>query len=167
MFITGEGFVIPAWDIAVITMKSGELVELIVPPQFAFGPLGCPPRIPGNTTLKYEIELLRFAAPLSDAARKNEIKLSFEETLESCKASRFEGNNLVNSNSLRKATKCYNRALNYLNRLGKITEEQQVLVNEAKIPLFSNLSLCHLRLKDYKRAITSCEDVSFSYNFFQ
>jgi hypothetical protein len=32
-------------------------------PQYAFGKLGCPPRIPGNSSLEYEIKLEYFEVP--------------------------------------------------------------------------------------------------------
>eukprot|EP00012_Vannella_robusta_P003796 CAMPEP_0206189552 /NCGR_PEP_ID=MMETSP0166-20121206/4234_1 /ASSEMBLY_ACC=CAM_ASM_000260 /TAXON_ID=95228 /ORGANISM="Vannella robusta, Strain DIVA3 518/3/11/1/6" /LENGTH=436 /DNA_ID=CAMNT_0053605485 /DNA_START=119 /DNA_END=1426 /DNA_ORIENTATION=- len=158
MFIVGEGQVIPGWDLAIATMKSGELIELITPPEYAFGPLGCPPRIPGGATLKYEIELIRFSLPLSSAAKSNELELPLDKSIECCKSSRFEGNALVSSNSFRKATKCYNRALNYFQRHRNLSESEEALVNECKLPIYSNLAFCYLKLKDYKRAKKSCED---------
>ena len=39
-------------------MKVGEVCDLIVTPEYGFGKLGCPPRIPPDTILRFELELL-------------------------------------------------------------------------------------------------------------
>ena len=45
---TGELFV--GLDIAVATMKTGEVAKFLIKPEYAFGALGCPPRIPAAAT---------------------------------------------------------------------------------------------------------------------
>lgn len=50
--ITGN--VIPAWDIAISTMKTGELSRILVRPEYAFGKHGCPPRVPTDATSKLQ-----------------------------------------------------------------------------------------------------------------
>lgn len=51
---------IQAFDEAVLTMKKGEVALIRTSPSHAFGRLGCPPRIPPNCCLEYEIELKSF-----------------------------------------------------------------------------------------------------------
>lgn len=153
-FIIGEGHVIPAWDIAIQTMQIGEKIELITPPVFAFGELGCPPRIPPGATLKYEITLLRFSLPIEKQSLTT--VESVTDSIEIAKTLRCEGNAFVSSKSFRKATKAYNRALDIFKNLKNISDKDDVLINESKIPLYSNLAFCYLKLSDYKRAIESC-----------
>ena len=50
LFLVGE--VIAGWEIALATMKKGELARLLIQPSYAFGKFGCPPRIPPNATSK-------------------------------------------------------------------------------------------------------------------
>lgn len=50
--------IIPGLFLAVATMRKGEVARVLVGPQYAFGPKGCPPRIPANATILYEVELL-------------------------------------------------------------------------------------------------------------
>lgn len=49
------GQVIKGWDIAVGTMKKGELCDIILKPDYAYGEGGSPPRIPENATLMFEV----------------------------------------------------------------------------------------------------------------
>lgn len=45
---------------ALMTMRKGERARVLVQPEYAFGKMGCAPRIPGNATILYEVELLHF-----------------------------------------------------------------------------------------------------------
>ncbi|XP_070161464.1 FK506-binding protein 59 [Polyergus mexicanus] len=57
-FDLGRGSVIKAWDIAVASMKKGEIIILTCAPEYAYGKSGSPPSIPPDATLKFGIELL-------------------------------------------------------------------------------------------------------------
>jgi len=57
-FQLGKGNVIKGWDIGVSTMLKNEICELKIAPEYAYGEKGSPPKIPPNSTLIFEIELL-------------------------------------------------------------------------------------------------------------
>ncbi|XP_054451958.1 peptidyl-prolyl cis-trans isomerase FKBP1A-like [Anoplopoma fimbria] len=57
-FSIGCGQVIRAWDEGVARMSVGEVAKLTCSPDYAYGPAGYPPVIPGNSTLLFEVELL-------------------------------------------------------------------------------------------------------------
>ncbi|XP_036389599.1 peptidyl-prolyl cis-trans isomerase FKBP5 [Megalops cyprinoides] len=59
-FRLGKGQVIKAWDIGVSTMRKGEVCLFLCKPEYAYGPAGSPPKIPPNSTLLFEVELLNF-----------------------------------------------------------------------------------------------------------
>ncbi|XP_010922289.1 peptidyl-prolyl cis-trans isomerase FKBP20-1 [Elaeis guineensis] len=87
-FELGKGSVIKAWDIAVRTMKVGEVAKITCKPDYAYGSAGSPPDIPPNATLIFEVELVacrpRKGASLGsvsdEKARLEELKKQREMT---------------------------------------------------------------------------------------
>lgn len=55
----GVGKVIKGWDEGVLQLSLGEKANLIATPDYAYGARGFPPVIPANSTLKFEVELLK------------------------------------------------------------------------------------------------------------
>uniref|UniRef100_A0A3P9K580 peptidylprolyl isomerase n=1 Tax=Oryzias latipes TaxID=8090 RepID=A0A3P9K580_ORYLA len=58
-FKLGAGEVIRGWDDGVAQMSVGQLAKLTCSPDFAYGSRGYPPIIPPNSTLIFEVELLK------------------------------------------------------------------------------------------------------------
>ncbi|KAM0941357.1 putative peptidylprolyl isomerase [Dioscorea sansibarensis] len=57
-FELGKGTVIKAWDMALRTMKVGEVAKITCRPEYAYGSAGSPPDIPPDATLIFEVELV-------------------------------------------------------------------------------------------------------------
>ncbi|KAG6849762.1 FK506 binding protein proline rotamase rapamycin-binding protein [Arthromyces matolae] len=55
----GVGKVIKGWDEGVPQLSLGQKANLIATPDYAYGSRGFPPVIPANSTLKFEVELLK------------------------------------------------------------------------------------------------------------
>ena len=62
-FQLGAGEVIQGWDKGLVGRRLGEVVELTIPADLAYGAAGAGDSIPPNSTLKFKIEILAYAAP--------------------------------------------------------------------------------------------------------
>ncbi|MCV2423874.1 FKBP-type peptidyl-prolyl cis-trans isomerase [Paucibacter sp. DJ4R-1] len=57
--VIGEGKVIKGWDEGIPRLKEGQKAKLIIPPEMAYGARGIPNVIPPNSTLIFDVELLK------------------------------------------------------------------------------------------------------------
>ncbi len=58
-FVVGKGMVIKGWDVGLLGMRSGGVRKLTIPPEEGYGETGAPPAIPPDSTLLFEVELLK------------------------------------------------------------------------------------------------------------
>lgn len=54
-FELGKGRVIKGFEIFCPTMRKGEKSVLTCAPEYGYGPAGSPPKIPANSTLRFEV----------------------------------------------------------------------------------------------------------------
>lgn len=98
-FEIGKGMVIKAFDIGVASMRKGEKAVLTCAPQYAYGVAGSPPKIPANSTLIFELELLGWKAqdlsPKSDGAIERHIMVKSEKRKTPGNAANVNGNILI------------------------------------------------------------------------
>ena len=59
--------VIPGWTEGLQLMSVGAKYKFTIPSDLAYGPNGNPPRIPGNSVLQFEVELLEIQKPNTPA----------------------------------------------------------------------------------------------------
>lgn len=59
-FTLGAGMVIAGWDQGLEGICKGEVRNLVIPSDMAYGDSGYPPIIPAKATLKFKVELVEF-----------------------------------------------------------------------------------------------------------
>ncbi|XP_073062305.1 70 kDa peptidyl-prolyl isomerase-like [Primulina eburnea] len=57
-FKLGQCEVIKGWDEGIATMRKGERSMFTIPAELGYGEKGCPPQIPPNSTLIFDVELI-------------------------------------------------------------------------------------------------------------
>ncbi|XP_010174930.2 inactive peptidyl-prolyl cis-trans isomerase FKBP6-like, partial [Antrostomus carolinensis] len=56
----GRDITLAGLEIGLLTMKKGEVARFFFTPDYAYGRQGCPPLIPPDATVTFEVELLDF-----------------------------------------------------------------------------------------------------------
>ncbi|XP_075373846.1 inactive peptidyl-prolyl cis-trans isomerase FKBP6 isoform X3 [Mycteria americana] len=56
----GKDITLGGLEIGLLTMKKGEVARFVFMPDYAYGQQGCPPLIPPNATVMFEVEVLDF-----------------------------------------------------------------------------------------------------------
>uniref|UniRef100_A0A670JP89 peptidylprolyl isomerase n=1 Tax=Podarcis muralis TaxID=64176 RepID=A0A670JP89_PODMU len=153
----GEDITLGGMEIGLLTMKKGELARFLFKPRYAFGAAGCPPLIPPNATVLFEIELLDFL----DSAESDEFfnltpeqqaQFPLQKVLKVAETEREFGNYLFRQEHFMDARERYKRASSLLLRVNA-EEAEQVRVDAAKILVFLNLSFTYLKLEQPARAL--------------
>ncbi|XP_005662030.1 inactive peptidyl-prolyl cis-trans isomerase FKBP6 isoform X1 [Sus scrofa] len=147
----GEDITLWGMELGLLSMRRGELARFLFKPTYAYGTLGCPPLIPPNTTVLFEIELLDFL----DSAESDKFcalsvdqqdQFPLEKVLKVAATEREFGNYLFRQNRFYDAKMRYKRALVLLHRRSAPSEEQH-LVETAKLLVLLNLSFVYLKLE--------------------
>jgi FKBP-type peptidyl-prolyl cis-trans isomerase len=58
-FLVGASQVIRGWDLGMVGVKAGGVRKLVIPSTDAYGSKGVPPVVPPNSTLIFEVEVLK------------------------------------------------------------------------------------------------------------
>ena len=146
-FKIGGGQVIKGWDLGVKTMKVGEKSEFVLSPEYAYGDKKVSDLIPENSTLTFEIELLKIVVH-----KKEVSEMTYEEKLAEGKKLKAEGVEKFKAKDFSSARDLFTRTIGYLDALDKTKEAEAEGVNLYATTL-SNICNCCNQLKEYRAII--------------
>lgn len=155
-----DDMIIPGLSLAVATMRKGEIARVLVWPQYAFGRMGCPPRIPANAVILYEVELLyivdgKDALQLPEYNQEGDCRhLPFPALLERCAAKRCNGKTFYDDGKFLHALNCYSSAIKVIEDARTMNDEEDRQRNEMLLGLYNNASVCCIKTGKANMAIS-------------
>lgn len=153
-FTIGSGQVIKGWDQGFATMKVGEKAILECSPDYAYGSSGSPPKIPPNSTLEFEVELLGFKEK-----KKEKWEMTTEERTECAKRLKTEGTDFFNDQKFAEACSKYEYAAEYSVDEGISGNDVPDDEKEMYVSCWLNAAMCYMKTKDWTDSIRSCNKV--------
>ncbi|XP_065708927.1 inactive peptidyl-prolyl cis-trans isomerase FKBP6 isoform X1 [Patagioenas fasciata] len=153
----GEDVTLSGLEIGLLTMKTGEAARFVFTPHYAYGRLGCPPLIPPNATVVFEVELLDFLdSAESDAffelTPEQQDTFPLQKVLKVADTERRFGNYLYNKQCFEDAKDRYKRVFSILGR-SPGSEAERSQIDASKLLVLLNLSLTYLKLERPARAL--------------
>jgi peptidylprolyl isomerase len=147
-FTVGVGQVIKGWDEGFASMKVGEKALLEITPEYGYGASGSPPKIPGNATLHFDVELLGFKEK-----HKEKDEMLPGEAIELAKKLKTEGTEFFQNKNYQDAVNKYKDAASYAVNEG--TDEEHALYVSCSL----NVAMCSIKLKEWADAVKACTSV--------
>uniref|UniRef100_A0A1B6F5A3 peptidylprolyl isomerase n=1 Tax=Cuerna arida TaxID=1464854 RepID=A0A1B6F5A3_9HEMI len=154
----GDGEVIQGLDLVLPLMDLEEESEVIVGPQFAYGPEGRQPDILPDATLHYNLTLLSYEpkAPLET--------LTLQQRKEIGNRKKERGNYWYSRKEHTLAIQCYWRALEYLNDHEVLSSEETEIdevhsLLEDQIIVYNNLAAAQMKNRAFDSALQAVDNV--------
>ncbi|GBO43577.1 Inactive peptidyl-prolyl cis-trans isomerase FKBP6, partial [Araneus ventricosus] len=157
-FLLGDGKLLPGLEIGIQTMKNGELSRIMVSPKYALGEMGCPPRIPPNAEILYEVQVLKFI-PGKDVVEFEEMSLEdrkkapFEKIIGVYQCDNRLANDLFHKKLFKPAIARYRRIVTLLEEVAVANEEEDEQRKGYLLKLYLNLAQCYLNIQTPRKAI--------------
>ncbi|GCB61100.1 inactive peptidyl-prolyl cis-trans isomerase FKBP6 isoform X1 [Scyliorhinus torazame] len=154
----GRDITLLGMELAIRTMRKGEFSRFLFKPMYAFGSMGCPPRIPENATVMFELEILHFLDTLESdeyfgLSQEEQIIYPLAKLLKVASTEREFGNYFFQKQRYEDAKDQYKKALSVFAHRHEADEVQKQQVQSSKLLLYLNLSLVSLKLNAPGRAL--------------
>lgn len=152
-FTIGQGQVIKGWDEGFASMKVGEKAMLTISPDYGYGSSGSPPKIPGEATLNFEVELLGFKEK-----EKEKWEMTPDEQVQKANKLKTEGTELFKEKRFGEAASTYEEAAGWVFESEKgehVPDDDKVLF----VSCWSNAAMCHIKTSSWAETVRSCNKV--------
>ncbi|NXW83256.1 FKBP6 isomerase, partial [Alopecoenas beccarii] len=153
----GKDITLSGLEIGLLTMKTGEVARFVFTPHYAYGRQGCPPLIPPNATVVFEVEVLDFldsaeSDTFFELTPEQQDTFPLQKVLKVADTERKFGNYLYRKEHFKDAKDRYKRAFSVLGR-SPCSEAEQCQVDASKLLVLLNLSLIYLKLERPAQAL--------------
>ena len=157
-FKLDDGQLIPGLEIAIKTMRMHEKSEFLIEPRYAYGEMGCPPRIPGNAQIMAIIELLDYVQEgeaecllrMTSAQRNKEY--GYDQVEKAVRREHIDGNHLTKKEEWKLAARRYKRGCELLEEVELKNEEEEKRQQHLLLKLYANSALCYIKIGWPKKA---------------
>eukprot|EP00696_Hemimastix_kukwesjijk_P001718 gnl/Hemi2/12107_TR4133_c0_g1_i1.p1 gnl/Hemi2/12107_TR4133_c0_g1~~gnl/Hemi2/12107_TR4133_c0_g1_i1.p1 ORF type:complete len:414 (+),score=101.40 gnl/Hemi2/12107_TR4133_c0_g1_i1:73-1242(+) len=156
----GIGVILPVWEVALPTMKVNESATIESSATYAYGDLGCPPRIPPKQAVTFRVKVLEIVNPV-DTPETLKTK-SVAQKLEAAHVDHELGNDFMKKKATAKARTAYNRAVGNLGTIKEdsgATPEEWAEKTALVLNLQRNLAVVHLQSKSWAKVREVCNAV--------
>lgn len=146
-FRLNNGELIPGLEIGIKTMTTGENARFIIKPELAYREMGCPPRIPPNATILFDVHLVTYFSPETYITfnEDNRDPNRFDKNIIQIKKLHVDGNEQFKIGYIDKAIFKYDKAVELLHIVGCNSENEEIEMMKYLNKLYTNLSLCYLK----------------------
>ncbi|XP_059685472.1 inactive peptidyl-prolyl cis-trans isomerase FKBP6 [Gavia stellata] len=153
----GKDITLGGLEIGLLTMKKGEVARFVFMPDYAYGRRGCPPLIPPNATVMFEVEVLDFldsdeSDTFFELTAEQQDTFPLQKVLKVADTEREFGNYLYRKRHFEGAKGRYKRAFSILGR-NPSSEAEQCQIDASKLLVLLNLSLTYLKLERPAQAL--------------
>ncbi|CAH1397167.1 unnamed protein product [Nezara viridula] len=141
----GLGDLYLGFEKSLLTMREGEKSQFLVHPDYAFGELGAPPRIPPNATILLEIELIKIV-DCSGIDKSDELSGendSFSEIFSKAKGYQILGNDFFGQGNISAAIDKYKKAEKVLLTTKTNNSDEEIQYIGLLLKLYINLCVCY------------------------
>ena len=153
-----DGQLLPGLEMGIRTMKNTERAEFLIHPDYGFGEMGCPPRVPQSAFILARVELLAFAGEgqsesmLALAPEERHKVYTFRDVLAAARQEHLDGNKYVGKEEYKLAAKCFERGVKLLDDAQLADDDEEKEQKRLILKLLLNRGLCYLKLKWPKKA---------------
>lgn len=144
-FKLGANEVVLGLDVGVLSMKQKEKAQFIFEPEYYCGKFGCEPRVPKETPVLFEVEVISVLelGPLdefSSASEEDRRLIPFKKILQISSCLRELGNDNFSRQNFRESSHNYRKAIYILEKKSVENEEEDVKHSGILLKLYLNMS---------------------------
>ena len=153
-FTLGQGHLIKGVELAVGTMRRGEVAEIVCRHDYAYGDKGAPPEIPARATLTYEVELCVWREDYAPNPKGMDAAQRLAATLRM----KARANDFFQAGEWPEAQEDYADAARVL-KSGDMPTERRREAWDLMFTCWLNEAQCWLKLEQWRRAEASCTEL--------